>query len=285
MSVVSENMTRRQAVETARANARIDGGDWIVYEVESALEINRHVRRRNDAPWLSDDDELLVIELCECGRCTPDRVSCQIANKSNGELAKLFPQSERRAADGHTVIDRLNAFTPEFDASKLKHLDRSEQIARAATPGQWHRGAWQTNESGRPELCLDLRPDYNDTDKDMRVSTELHHDAKRDAWYAKSTVIGGCGCCNSPHGRDVDAEHIVNASPANTLQLIARAKLLARLLELSEQWLVALLNTEGSNPWRLVLTSKTDDTQRIYVSSDFERLINHAWAGAPEGVC
>lgn len=285
MSVVSENMTRDSALLIARANVASDGKDWLVYEVENAVEITRHVRLRNDAPFLSDDDELEVIELCACGRCKPGELRCEAANVAAGDF-KSEPSIERNV-HGESIT-RINALTPPFDACKLDDLDRIEKIALAATPGPWHRGYWsyvydhERKQTTGVQLEVDLRPGYREGAGDLRIS----HAKPTDKLGAGNIIVGGCGCCNSPFGNGADAEHIVAAAPDATLRLIRRAKMLARFVELTQRWLVTLL-TVGLE-YRLVLTSKDADgasnQQRSYRSPDLERLINHAWSNAPSGV-
>lgn len=63
----------------------------------------------------------------------------------------------------------------------------------------------------------------------------------------------------------------------------------ARLKELSQGWIVTLTTVEiyGDHAlWELLLVDPANpDRTHTYVSTDLERLINHAWAGAPDGRC
>ena len=56
-----------------------------------------------------------------------------------------------------------------------------------------------------------------------------------------------------------------------------------RLKELASGWYISL--THDGTEWTLEIWPRTFGSKRahVYVSADLERLINHAWAGAPEG--
>ena len=61
---------------------------------------------------------------------------------------------------------------------------------------------------------------------------------------------------------------------------------LKRLQELGDEWYVVLLRDAGSADWSLTIRSRRDpSTEHTYLSQNLERLINHAWAGAPGGRC
>jgi hypothetical protein len=63
------------------------------------------------------------------------------------------------------------------------------------------------------------------------------------------------------------------------------ATLIDRLKDLAAGWYVDL-RFDGTD-WRLCLTLRTEPSPKtfVYVSRDIDRVINHAWAGAPEGRC
>ena len=70
--------------------------------------------------------------------------------------------------------------------------------------------------------------------------------------------------------------------PQPTEQQLARAA--RELLELSSCWLVNLSNVGGE--WTLIVTpiaGQHGNRTHEYVSTDLLRLLNHAWAGAPDG--
>jgi len=54
------------------------------------------------------------------------------------------------------------------------------------------------------------------------------------------------------------------------------------LLELSKGWFVNLSSV--GDEWTLIITSRDHRAStHTYVGTDLERVINHAWAGAPDG--
>jgi hypothetical protein len=53
------------------------------------------------------------------------------------------------------------------------------------------------------------------------------------------------------------------------------------LQELAEGWFVTLISDDGE--WTLMLTNRRNASQHTYVSTNLQRLISHAWAGAPGG--
>lgn len=74
------------------------------------------------------------------------------------------------------------------------------------------------------------------------------------------------------------------AAPVFTVSRVATATTLERLTELADGWRVNL--SHNGTDWTLTLTAKVQRGDRgafVYMSTDLSRLINHAWAGAPEG--
>lgn len=72
------------------------------------------------------------------------------------------------------------------------------------------------------------------------------------------------------------------SKPQPTDQQLAMA--MRELQELASSWLVNLSNVGGE--WTLICTpifGSHGNRTHEYVSTDLVRLINHAWAGAPDG--
>jgi hypothetical protein len=58
---------------------------------------------------------------------------------------------------------------------------------------------------------------------------------------------------------------------------------LRNLRDLGRAWYLDLAC--NGDDWILTLTSRSDGSEHRWMSVDLERLVNHAWAGAPEGRC
>jgi hypothetical protein len=58
---------------------------------------------------------------------------------------------------------------------------------------------------------------------------------------------------------------------------------LENLKQLGRDWYVDLAC--NGDEWILTLTGRGDGRAHVYISADLERVINHAWSGAPDGRC